>query len=137
MAESKDQRTFDRLLNKEITAFLIRSNWLNLLRFKYKGSASVRKLSKDQLQDLSESGSCIISNYIFELGDSIHLIFYAPGRKIICIKGLVRWAFVATVKNSYCVGIQFRAYGKGEKYNSYKNLSLLREYVHGDIYSSD
>lgn len=137
MAESKDRRTFDRSLNTEITAFLIRSNWLNLLRFKYKGGAAIRKLGKAQLQDLSTSGSCIISNNKFELGDSIHLIIYAPGQKTIFIKGLVRWAFEATAKNSYYVGIQFRAYGEGKKYNSYKSLSLLHEYVIGDIGSND
>ncbi|MEJ2546055.1 MAG: PilZ domain-containing protein [Calditrichaceae bacterium] len=133
MAESKDRRTFDRSLNTSITAFLIRSNWFTLLKFKSRGSAAIQKLGKDQLKDLSASGSCIISNIKFEIGDSIHLIIYAPRRKIVFIKGLVRWAFAAKAKNSYYVGIQFKAYGKGKKYNSYKNLNLLREYVHGNI----
>ena len=133
MTEAKDRRTFDRLLNTEITAYLIPSNLLNFLRFRYGGKAAIQKLGKDQLRDLSASGSCIISRNKFVYGAPIILIIYAPGKKMIFIKGKVRWIFDGPMQNHYAVGIQFTAYGKGKKYNSYKNLGLLREYALGDI----
>jgi len=129
MNEIKDRRSFDRLMNPEMTAFLINSSWYYFLRYKLFQSILLFIMQKTLLQNLSASGSCIVSTNNFEPGDAIHLIIYPPAEKSIFIKGSVRWISNDTMRNRNKVGIQFRAYGQGKRYNSYDILKQLRNYA--------
>jgi len=131
MTEIKDRRTFDRRLHPEITALLINSSWYNMLRYKFVRNSAILRIGKNQLQNLSVSGSCISSNKKFKPGDSIHLIINTPGQKTISVKGFVRWTIADKARNMLFVGIQFSAYGRGRRYNSYKIHKQLRSNTFG------
>ena len=131
MTETKDRRTFDRRLHPEITALLINSSWYNLLRYNFLQKPAILKLGKHQLQNLSASGSCISSNKKFKPGDSIHLIIKTPDQKTISVKGFVRWTTAGKDRNMLFVGIQFSAFGRGRRYNSYKIHKQLRSRTFG------
>lgn len=129
MNEIKDRRSFDRLMTPEMTAFLINSSWYYLLRYKLFKILLSFIMQKALLQNLSASGSCILSNNKFKSGDVIHLIIYTPAEKSIFVKGSVRWISSDAMSKRNNVGIQFRAYGKGKRYNSYDILKQLRDYA--------
>jgi Tfp pilus assembly protein PilZ len=128
MEEIKDQRSFDRLNTPEISVLLINSNWYYLLRYKFFRRIALFILRKSQLQDLSTSGSCILTHSNFKPGDLIRMIIYIQGQKNIFIKGTVRWISPGTENNTYYAGIRFVAYGNRKRYNSYKALDQLRLY---------
>ena len=129
MDETKDRRSFDRLKVPEMTAFMINTGWYYLLRYKLFHSIVIFILGKNLIQNLSASGSCILSSNNFEPGKAIYLIMYSPGVKIIYIKGTVRWISSNAGDNMYYVGIQFLAYGNGKRYNSFKVLDQLHVYT--------
>ena len=126
MEDIKDLRSFDRHDTSELNALLITSNWYYLLRYKLFRRLALFILRKSQLQDLSTSGSCILTHSNFKPGDIIRMIIYARGQKNIFIKGTVRWISPGTENNTYYAGIRFVAYGNRKRYNSYKALDQLR-----------
>ena len=129
MEDIKDLRSFDRHDTSELNALLITSNWYYLLRYKLFRRLALFILRKSQLQDLSTSGSCILTHSNFKPGDIIRMIIYARGQKNIFIKGTVRWISPGTENNTYYAGIRFVAYGNRKRYNSYKALDQLRIYT--------
>ena len=129
MEDIKDLRSFDRHDTSELNALLITSNWYYLLRYKLFRRLALFILRKSQLQDLSTSGSCILTHSNFKPGDIIRMIIYARGQKNIFIKGTVRWISPGTENNTYYAGIRFVAYGNRKRYNSYKALDQLRLYT--------
>ena len=126
MNETKDRRTFDRLIVPEITAFMINTNWYYLLRYKFFHSIAIFIFGKKSIQNLSVSGSCIMSKKNLKPGNAIHLIIHSPRENIIFIKGTVRWTSSVSGDNMHSTGIQFLAYGNRKKYNSYE----VREQLH-------
>lgn len=128
MEEIKDQRSFDRLNTPETSVLLINSNWYYLLRYKLFRRIALFILGKSQLQDLSTSGSCILTHSNFKPGDLIRMIIYIQGQKNIYIKGTIRWISPGAENNTYYAGIRFVAYGNRKRYNSYKALDQLRLY---------
>ena len=119
MEDIKDLRSFDRHDTSELNALLITSNWYYLLRYKLFRRLALFILRKSQLQDLSTSGSCILTHSNFKPGDIIRMIIYARGQKNIFIKGTVRWISPGTENNTYYAGIRFVAYGNRKRYNSF------------------
>jgi hypothetical protein len=129
MNETKDRRTFDRLIVPEIKAFMINDTWYYLMRCKLFYSIAIFILGRNQIQNLSASGSCILSSNNFEPGKEIYLFLSSPGRKTIFIKGIVRWVSSDRENVMNYVGTQFLAYGNGKRYNSLKVLEQLHIYT--------
>jgi len=129
MSEIKDRRSFNRLMNPETTAYMINSSWHYFFRYNLCKRILLFLKQKTLLQNLSASGACIVSVNNFKFGDKIHLSIYTPGQKYIFIKGSVRWISNDTISNRNNVGIQFQAYGKGKRYNSYYFLKKLHNYA--------
>jgi hypothetical protein len=129
MNETKDRRSFNRAIVPEIKAFMINSIWYYFLKYKLFHGLAIFILEKNSIQNLSASGSCILSSHNIEPGKAIYLILYSPAVKIIFIKGTVRWISSDSGNNMYYVGIQFLAYGSGKKYNSFKVLEQLHIYT--------
>ena len=129
MNENKDRRSFDRPKVPELEAFIINTSWHYLLRYKLFHSIAIFILGKDSIQNLSASGSCILSKNNFEPGKAIYLFLSSPGGKTIFMKGIVRWVSSDRENNMYYVGTQFLAYGNGKRYNSFKVLEQLHIYT--------
>ena len=129
MKESKDRRTFDSLIVPEIKSIMINATWYYLMRYKLFYSIAIFILGGNQIQNLSASGSCILSSNNFEPGKAIYLFLSSPGRKTIFIKGIVRWISSDRDNIMYNVGTQFLAYGNGKRYNSFKVLEQLHIYT--------
>lgn len=129
MNETKDRRTFDRLIVPETTAFIVNTNWYYLLRFKLFHSIMILIFRKNLIQNLSVSGSCILSKKKYIPGNAIHLIIHTPREKFIFIKGTVRWISSIPGNNMQSAGIQFLAFGDRKRYNSYKVLEQLHTYA--------
>jgi len=129
MEEIKDRRSFDRPIVPGITALMINASWYYLLKYKLFHSFVLFLLGKNLIQNLSASGSCILSKNNFEPGKAIYLFLSSPGGMTIFIKGTVRWISFDAGNNMYCAGIQFRAYGNGKRYNSFKALEQLHIYT--------
>ena len=125
MDEPKDRRSFNRMIVPEIRAFTINTIWHYFFKYKLFHRIAIFILGKHLIQDLSASGSCILSKNNFEPGKAVYLILSSPDRKIMFIKGNIRWASSYTENNMYYVGIQFWAYGNGKRYNSFKILEQL------------
>ena len=129
MDEIKDRRTFDRTIVPEITAFMINNSWHYFLKYKFFHNIALLISGKNLIQNLSASGSCILSKNNFEPGKTIYLSLSSPAVKTIFIKGTVRWVSPVTKNNLYNVGIQFLAYGNRKRYNSFKVLEQLHFYT--------
>jgi len=129
MNEIKDRRSFDRLIVPEIIAFISNNRWIFFLKYKLFYSIAILILGKNLIQNLSASGSCILSNNIYEPGKAIYLILDSPGEKSTLIKGTVRWISSDALNKMFYVGIQFLAFGNWKRYNSYKVLEQLRSYT--------
>jgi hypothetical protein len=129
MNETKDRRSFDRLIVPGINAFMINTRWYYWLRYKLFHNIAIYILGKNLIQNLSTSGSCILSSNNFELYKTIYLILYSPDGKNIFIKGTIRWTSFDAGNNMYYVGLQFLAYGNRKRYNSYKVLEQLHNYT--------
>jgi hypothetical protein len=129
MDEIKDRRSFNRTMVPEIKAFMINTMWYFFIKYKLFHSIAIFILGKNLIQDLSASGSCILSKKNFEPGKAVYLFLSSPDGKIMFIKSNVRWISPDTENNMYYVGIQFLAYGNGKRYNSFKVLEQLHIYT--------
>jgi len=125
MNDIKDRRSFNRTIVPEIKAFMIDTVWRYFLKYKLFHSIAVFILEKNLIQDLSASGSCILSKNNFVPGGAVYLFLSSPAGKPMFIKGKVRWISPDKEDNQHHVGIQFLAYGNGKKYNSFKVLEQL------------
>lgn len=128
MNNIKDRRSFDRLTYPHMTSYLVNAKWLSCLQYRIFYILASMLPVKALLQNISASGFCILSHYRLKRGDAIHLILSVPGRKNIFIKGTVSWISASGDTDSYFVGGQFQAFGRGKKYNSYDILEQLHQY---------
>ena len=135
MNEHKDRRTFDRRIVPELKAFMINASWYYFLRYRVFYTLAMLIFGKNLIQNLSASGSCILSSNNFAPGKTIFLFLSSPSGRNMYIKGTVRWISPDTGYNMYYTGIQFLAYGNGKKYNSFKVRKQLHIYTLPDVIS--
>lgn len=125
MDELKDRRSVDRLLCSGVTALVYKKYWHNLLRYRLlKNIVSLWQV-KSNVQNLSKSGTLIMSSDIYKRGDAIDIIIIAPGIKSIIIKGTVRWCTTDSLEIGQ-IGIQFMAFSNWKRYNSFSILKQLQ-----------
>jgi len=128
MDELKDRRSFDRLLCSGVTALVYKKYWHNLMRYRFlKNIASLWQI-KSNVQNLSKSGTLIMSSDIYKRGDAIDIIIIAPGIKSIIIKGTVRWCTTDSLEIGQ-IGIQFLAFSNWKRYNSVNILKQLHSFL--------
>ena len=118
MDEPKDRRAFDRLVFSNIPASIFKNYWYYSLGQRLFKNLAWFEPIKSSVQDISTSGSLIITKSIFKQGQTILLIFSIPGLQRMIIKGKVRWTTTQApdMKN---IGIQFLAFSNWKKYNSF------------------
>jgi Tfp pilus assembly protein PilZ len=127
MDELIDRRAFDRLVFSNISATIFRNYWYYSLGHRLFKNLELFAPVKSSVQDISSSGSLIITKSIFKQGQTISLIISIPGSERMIIKGKVLW-IAAQTPDMQNVGIQFLAFSNWKKYNSFdvqKQLGLI------------
>jgi hypothetical protein len=129
MDENKDRRSFDRIEIPGMNAVLVNNYWYYLFSFKLLYSFVEIIFKKTPLKNISVTGACLVSKQNFEPGDSIHMILSVPGMRKIPVTGSIRWSSFSTDQNTYYAGVQFMAFNKGKRYDSYQRLKQINELV--------
>lgn len=129
MNEIMDRRSFDRPNVPAVEASIFSASWYYLLKYKIVHRIVMPLSRKYILQNLSASGSCVLTKNYLVPGKEIYLFLFSPGENTVLIKGIVRWISPHSESNMYIVGTQFLAYGNGRSYNSFKVLEQLHIYA--------
>ena len=128
MDENKDRRSFDRLLCQEATVLIFKKYWHQYLRYRVLKNIAMFMPEMSHIQNISKSGTLILSKNIFKRGDKICLMISVPDTKCIIIKGTVKWNSPNTFDLEH-IGIQFLAFSNWEKYNSLNIQKQLSLYI--------
>jgi len=128
MDEIKDRRSVDRFLCNEATVLIFKKYGYQYFRYRVLKNIAMCMPKMSHVQDISRSGTLILSKNVFKRGDEIRLIISVPGTKAIIIKGTVKWNSTNTFDLEH-IGIQFLAFSNWKKYNSFNILKQLNLYI--------
>ena len=132
MEDKKDRRSFDRLEIPGMQVVLLKGYWYQILNYKLLFKILKFLFKTTHLKNISVSGACIANKRNYNKGEHVHMIMSIPGSSYIPVKGSVRWASDSSEKQDYA-GIQFEAFSKGKKYNSYESLKKLQNHAHEKV----
>lgn len=127
MENVKDRRSFERMAIPGMKAVLVNNYFYYLFSFRFLYNIIELIFRKIELINISLTGACLLSKQNFEPGQSVHMIISVPGMSKIPVTGSVRWSTNASDQEAYMAGIQFMAFNKGKRYNSFKRLKQINE----------
>jgi hypothetical protein len=116
MTEEKERRALNRINAPSAELFYKPIKYLNIL-------SSLN--GPTDLVNISKSGACFRAKNALARGSDILLKIRMPRQVPIIIKANTVWVSAEHDRNNPSVGVQFRPFGKGKKYNSFESKEAL------------
>ena len=79
------------------------------------------------LVNISKSGACFVSKNYMAKGSEVMLKIFLPEKNPLSIKAKTVWSSENHESSQTYVGVQFKPFGEGKGYNSFKSKEILEQ----------
>lgn len=118
MSENTERRALNRLEFPSAEVF-----YKSLKRFNLISTLT----GPTNLVNISKSGACFIANNSMAKGSEVILKIFLPERDPFSVKANTVWSSLNHENRQTSVGVQFKPFGEGKGYNSFKLKEMLEQ----------
>jgi hypothetical protein len=79
------------------------------------------------MKDITKSGICFRLSTFLDRGTPLEIKVLIPGQEPFAVKGDIVWANKLSTASGSFAGVQFKPFGKGRRYNSFKTHEKLEQ----------
>jgi hypothetical protein len=118
MSEKTERRALNRLEIPSAEVFYKPINRFSLLS---------TLTGPTNLINISKSGACFISQSSLEKGSGVMLKIFLPKQDPFFVKADTVWTSANHERSQMSIGVQFKPFGRGKGYNSFKSKEVLEQ----------
>ena len=118
MSDKTERRALDRIKIPSAELFYKPLKRINILAI---------LIGPTNLVNISKSGACFISQNNLKKGSDVYLKIVLPVQEPFYLKAKTIWTSCIHEQEEMSVGVQFKPFGEGKKYNSYKSKNVLEQ----------